>query len=78
LRKDSQAIERQVLNWDPQGRRKRGGGHGGERYKKGLKKWERPVEEKGRRRDWKSGKDLWRRKVEEGIGKAGKTCGGER
>jgi hypothetical protein len=23
-----------------------------------LGKWERPVEEKGRRRDWKSGKDL--------------------
>jgi hypothetical protein len=33
---------------------------------------------KGRIRDWESGKDLWRRKVEVGIVKVGKTCGGER
>jgi hypothetical protein len=44
LRKDPQTIERQVLNWDPLARRKRG----------------RP-------------KRTWRRTVEEGIGKVGKT-----
>jgi hypothetical protein len=44
LRKESQAIERQVLNWNPQGRRKRERpkGHGGERQKRRLEKWERP------------------------------------
>jgi ribonuclease HI len=44
LRKDSQAVERQILDWNHQGQCKRG----------------RP-------------KRTWRRVVEEGIGKVGKT-----
>jgi hypothetical protein len=39
LRKDSQAIERQVLNWNPQGQRKRG---------KPKRTWRRTIEDIGK------------------------------
>jgi hypothetical protein len=45
LRQDPQAVERLVLNWSPQGRRKRG-------------RLKEDTEENGRRRDFESGKEV--------------------